>query len=265
MSLSQQATVRRNTLLLSLILFVGVTDAQSQDFASLGLFEPEKTLEVKVVWPILDEKMRTWTDSSGKKTVVAALGGRTPDSLIFYRKDGERFEIPAERLCEADRAYAIQKTEKRVSRSSAALIGKIESIRNGDSFEMREMGGEKVIVRLDGLDAPDSTQTYGQDAIKWLSRFKGQTVRAEYFESDRHGRLVANVYVGDRWLNYEMILSGNAWHDHRINVDRRMSGAQALAKKESRGLWKSPDAISPWEYRVRRRSGAAANQVITTK
>ena len=213
-----------------------------------GTFDPTTTLRVKTNWPILDEQQRMWTDASGKKKVKARLGGRNRTAIIFYREDGERFEVNPEKLSLADRAYAIQKTQQRVNRTAIVYLGQITQVISGDTFEFKTIGDEKFVIRLDGVDAPEPNQQLSDVATKWISRFMGEDLRLEYFERDRDGRLLSQAYVGDRWINYEMVFAGVAWHDHRVNVDRRLSGAQKFAQQNRRGIWKVSGVKPPWEF-----------------
>ena len=213
-----------------------------------GSFDPSKTLRVEKYWPILDEQNREWTDVSGRK-MTARLGGRTPNTLIFYKADGDRIEVEPKQLSLADRAYGIYKTEKRANRTSLVLLGKMTKIIDGDVFEMKTIENENVTIKMDGIDAPEMTQKLGPVASKWLARFKDQDIRVEYFEKDRVGRYICQVYVLDRWINYEMVLAGIAWHDHRTNVDRRLKGAHAHAKKYGVGMWQIEGQVAPWDYR----------------
>ena len=227
-----------------------------------GGFDPTKVLRVQVVWPIMDEKPREWTDRSGEKR-TAVLGGRSPKTAIFYTTEGRRYELAPDELSPADFRYFINRTQKRVNQTAVIALGKVEKVRFGDSFYITTAEQKKELVRLAGIDAPDSRQPFGSEATTWLSRFKGKNVRVEYFERDKHGRLVGDVYIGDRWMNYEMVLAGYAWHDHRTNVDRRLSGAQEYAKEQKRGLWASPNATSPWDFREQssKSRSAPADQV----
>ena len=39
----------------------------------------------------------------------------------------------------------------------------------------------------------------------------GQMITVEQVDKDRYGRLVANLYADGKWVNAEMVRSGDAW------------------------------------------------------
>lgn len=78
---------------------------------------------------------------------------------------------------------------------------------DGDSLVIR-----KTQVRLHGIDAPELTHPYGQKA-KWamVSLCKGQTITAEIYSEDAHGRTVARCRLNDgRDLSAELVKQGLA-------------------------------------------------------
>ena len=245
----------RSIAWLVMLAAVSIADIQSTGAQALKappltrpVFDPSKPMRVTVGWPILDEEARVWTDRSGEK-FTAILGGRSPKTAIFYTTEGKRYERDLETLSEADHHYFLNKTAKRVNRTAVVALGKFEKVRFADSFSIRTIEGKQEVVRLAGIDAPDRQQQFGAEAVKWLERLKGRDIRVEFHERDKHKRLIGDVYLADRWLNYEMVLAGHAWHDHRTNVDERLSGAQEYAKQKKRGFWAFPNPISPWDFR----------------
>ena len=212
-------------------------------------FDPTKSLRVKTVWPTMNEVNRPWVDRSGKHAVVAKLVGREGDQVIFLRADGKRALAHPDSLSPTDRAYAIERTEPRVNKTAQVLMGKIVSVRDGDTIQVLTLSNEKVTIRLDGIDAPEKRQDYGKTSTDWLARLTNRVVRVEFMEADRYQRILGQVYLGDRWVNYEMALAGMAWHYDRYNDDVRLSGAHAYAKSLTRGLWQQDEFIAPWDYR----------------
>lgn len=91
--------------------------------------------------------------------------------------------------------------------SKARVLSGPAWITDGDTITI-----QKTQVRLYGIDAPELNHPYGQKA-KWaLHKFcKGQTIRAEVTDIDRHGRTVAKCYLPDgRDLSAEMVKLGMA-------------------------------------------------------
>jgi endonuclease YncB( thermonuclease family) len=79
-------------------------------------------------------------------------------------------------------------------------------------------------------------------------------VEIEPVTKDRYRRTVAFVKVGDTLLNEELIRQGLAWLftrycDRPICVEWKK--LEEEARQARRGLWSMPNAMPPWEFRVR--------------
>lgn len=96
--------------------------------------------------------------------------------------------------------------------SSTWVEGKVTYIVDGDTFDV-EIGGDIYTVRLVGIDTPERGQPLFQEASdKLASLVLNQWVRLEKDKSktDRYGRLLRYVYLGERFINAEMVASGLA-------------------------------------------------------
>jgi len=67
---------------------------------------------------------------------------------------------------------------------------------------------------------------------------------------DRYKRLVGKVYLGDRYINAEMVDDGAAWVYRKYSKD-----PERRAREEGRGLWalQEDQRVAPWEWRKRSR------------
>jgi endonuclease YncB( thermonuclease family) len=86
---------------------------------------------------------------------------------------------------------------------------------DGDSI-LVEMGGRQVEVRYIGIDAPEF------DAASWIAAersadvnrslvlFKTISMVRDISETDRYDRLLRYVFVGDVFVNYELVKQGAA-------------------------------------------------------
>ena len=68
-------------------------------------------------------------------------------------------------------------------------------------------------------------------------------------KEDRYGRLIADLRIGSRWINIELVEEGYAWHYKQYSKNSDLAKAESSAKKEAKGLWASHNPIPPWEYR----------------
>ena len=124
----------------------------------------------------------------------------------------------------------------------------VGAVFDGDTFRTR--AGEKV--RLLGINSPEvahgkqAAQTYGEQAKRKLKALLANQLvqlRMDREKRDKYGRTLAQVYLRDgRWVNEIMVREGLAhvytfapnfyWTDTLLK-------AEALARNDMRGMWKS--------------------------
>lgn len=137
--------------------------------------------------------------------------------------------------------------------SAKEITGNVVWVFDGDSIKIKS-GGLEYEVRLFGIDAPENGQAFGGVAKRELMRLiRSRTVRVEYEEQDRYGRLVGKVYKGKMNVNLEMVKLGLAWVYRHYNKDKTFIDAEKEAKEKKAGMWKYSDNIPPWEFRRRKR------------
>lgn len=68
---------------------------------------------------------------------------------------------------------------------------------------------------------------------------------------DRYGRVVANLYDGNTWINERMVANGNAWMYRQYSSNLQIAQAESHAKQSGLGLWSLPEAerMPPWKWR----------------
>lgn len=129
-------------------------------------------------------------------------------------------------------------------------IIKIISIHDGDTLTVINDKNNKVKIRLFGIDAPETTQKYGQASRDYLRKIvKGKKLTYKIRSEDDYGRVVATLYGNNNDLNYEMIKAGYAWHYKHYNKSKKYAKAEENARKQKLGLWKGKNPQAPWEYR----------------
>jgi endonuclease YncB( thermonuclease family) len=136
------------------------------------------------------------------------------------------------------------------------LEGKVVGVADGDTITILGAGNRQTRVRLQGIDAPESRQAFGQASKRNLSDLIfDRQVTVEYEKTDRYGRTLGKVLAGGRDVNLEQIKAGLAWHykyyqDEQSPEDRRLyADAEAEARAASRGLWADRNPIPPWDFR----------------
>lgn len=136
---------------------------------------------------------------------------------------------------------------------------------DGDTIKVR-LGSGPIMVRLHGIDTPESGESLGKAATKALrSRVEGEPLEIEPIEqNDGFGRMVAKVFIRGDDVNARMVESGYAWAYRRYlrhePVDENYCRLEAEARAAGRGVWVgAPDTWQPpWELRARGHDGAAS-------
>jgi len=131
------------------------------------------------------------------------------------------------------------------ARSDTARVVRVV---DGDTIEVA-LGGATDDVRYIGVDTPETVkpgepvQCYGPEASAFNHRLvEGETVRLVFDHElrDVYGRLLAYVYVGDRFVNAALVRGGYA---RTLEIPPNTTRADRLAVLEQRagrdgiGLW----------------------------
>jgi len=102
--------------------------------------------------------------------------------------------------------------------AAGELVVSVVDVVDGDTIEVR-IEGEIEDVRYIGIDTPESVapgqpvECFGVEASEENERLvAGRRVRLDFDAErrDRYGRLLAYVYVGERFINAELVRGGFA-------------------------------------------------------
>ncbi len=140
--------------------------------------------------------------------------------------------------------------------NAATLQGKVINVADGDTITVLDDNKTKHKIRLQGIDAPEKAQPYGQKSKQSLNQWvHGQTVTVDFQKKDKYGRTVGKVLLNGTDICLAQIKSGMAWHYKQYQSEQtkeeRDTYAQAEqeAKAQAIGLWKDKNPIPPWEFR----------------
>ena len=153
----------------------------------------------------------------------------------------------------ADEPY---REERRLDRERAHhfISGRVVSVEDGDTCVVQDRDGRKHRVCLYGIDAPERGQAYWTNARESLARkIADREVRFESVETDREGRPLCNMYLGDRHVNLEQVREGYGWHNTGHEPIREFAAAERDAREHHRGLWHDREPVQPWKYRAEHR------------
>ena len=140
--------------------------------------------------------------------------------------------------------------------AAKTLTGTAGEVFDGDTFVLEQDNADAgPRIRLWGIDAPESSQAYGEEAGEALQRAIGdEPLRVDVIDRDQYGRIVGKVWVKGRSVNYWMVQAGHAWRYSQYNDDPRYLAAQKTAQNRRWGLWALPSdqRMRPSDYRHRR-------------
>jgi endonuclease YncB( thermonuclease family) len=130
--------------------------------------------------------------------------------------------------------------------------GRVVGISDGDTFTLLTADKKQIKVRLAEIDTPERAQPYGTRARQALSDLIfGKDVRVIEADTDRYGRLVGHVFLGETHINRKLVQGGMAWVYRQYMKDESLLQDELEAREAKRGLWSLPntDQIPPWEWR----------------
>jgi micrococcal nuclease len=143
----------------------------------------------------------------------------------------------------------------------ATTTGKVVSVHDGDTVTVRTDDGQTLKVRLQGIDAPELRQPFGNRSRDELSALvKGKPVTLVEHGRDKYGRTLANVMVDGVDANARQVATGMAWHYERFDKSPGLARAQSTARAARRGLWGDAAPVAPWEWRSQEQARRKASR-----
>jgi endonuclease YncB( thermonuclease family) len=149
---------------------------------------------------------------------------------------------------------------------SAATSGyRLVKVFDGDSMLLRNPEGAVIQVRIAGIDAPEKSQPYADDARDRLSSLlERDSLVVAIHKKDVYGRWLASVWVDGKDIGVTLIDEGLVWFFRRYQSDlsreqrQAYDAAEIAAQASRRGLWKEPTPLAPWEFRQNKRERGSA-------
>ena len=136
------------------------------------------------------------------------------------------------------------------------IIGRVANIIDGDTLILADASNQQRKIRLFGIDAPETTQDFGQKAKAYLSALAlSQQATADCRMAERSSSALCVVTVGGQDIGLELIRNGAAWsyplHNAQQSAKERADYTQAefMAKIHRHGLWDSKNPMPPWDWR----------------
>jgi len=141
-----------------------------------------------------------------------------------------------------------ESTPKSTGQATALIEAQVSRVIDGDTIEVN-IGGNPYTVRYIGIDTPETVhptigeEPYGKEATaKNRELVEGKIVKLEkdVSETDKYGRLLRYVYVGDVFVNAELVKQGYAQvatYPPDVRYQDLFIQLQREAREAGRGLW----------------------------
>ena len=164
------------------------------------------------------------------------------------KQESRKAEKPAQSASAEKSSPALDKNEYRLAHLS-----------DGDSFVLEDAQKRRIKVRLYGVDAPESSQSFGNISRNNLKKLlTGQKLLLRVMYKDDHQRSVAIVYLSQNGkpdelsVNQRQVQAGMAWvYDYFCTsaVCNTWKLEEAMAQKQKLGLWRDANPVPPWQWR----------------
>jgi micrococcal nuclease len=119
--------------------------------------------------------------------------------------------------------------------------GVVKRVIDGDTIELED----GTSIRLVGVNTPEPKDSYYQEAKKFTEKLVGGkkvTFQYDAYTSDRFGRVLAYVFIGDKNLSVELVKNGLAkvaiYEDRRkLIYQDQLLQAELTAQGKKQGIW----------------------------
>jgi micrococcal nuclease len=126
---------------------------------------------------------------------------------------------------------------------------RITGCHDGDTCRAYAKNGDRISVRLSGIDAPEVGQDFCPEAIAFLeSMVKDRDIDIEC-DGTSYARRTCFLFADGLNVNEEMVKAGFAW-DFPRHSGGRYAPLEADARRNQRGLWAGKKIVSPFCARM---------------
>ncbi len=140
------------------------------------------------------------------------------------------------------------------------IEGRVVGVSDGDTITLLDSSKTQHKIRLQGIDAPEAKQAFGQASKRHLSNLVfNREVTAECGKTDKYKRQVCVVMVNGQDANLAQVTGGMAWWYRKYQKEQTAQqrgayeAAEAKAKAGRLGLWSGPNPVPPWDWRHAKR------------
>ncbi len=130
-------------------------------------------------------------------------------------------------------------------------LAQVVTVIDGDTIDV-SINGQNFRVRYIGMDTPELGMPFGEEATdtnKQMVENQQVLLVKDVSEVDRYGRLLRYVFVGNQFVNYELVKRGSAQiltYPPDVSCQETLLLAQQVARDALLGLWvPTPTAYKP--------------------
>jgi micrococcal nuclease len=143
-----------------------------------------------------------------------------------------------------------------ISARAEEFAGTVTRVADGDTVTLLVENGDKIKIRLVGIDAPEKDQPHGLVSKSYLEEIiEGKQINARCEKKDRYKRWLCKIFFDGADMNLRQLELGNAWW-YRAYAKDQSSGdrevyaeAESKARKDKLGLWAVVSPVPPWDWR----------------
>ena len=104
-------------------------------------------------------------------------------------------------------------------------MAKVVGVIDGDTIDVLTDAKQTIRIRLNGIDAPERGQPFGNNTRETVSEsIGGQMARIVTRGDDRYGRAIGDIYHDGERINLALVKAGMAWHYVKYAPDRDAGG-----------------------------------------
>ena len=136
------------------------------------------------------------------------------------------------------------------------ISGQVISIADGDTLTLQDAQTHQHQIRLAGIDAPELTQDFGQQAKTHLANLAlNQQVTADCKKTEPNRLEICAVTIGGNDIGLEQIRKGMAWWYQQnaaelpVQTQTNYRQTEFNAKIHRLGFWNSKNPTPPWVWR----------------
>ncbi|MFP5466885.1 MAG: thermonuclease family protein [Gammaproteobacteria bacterium] len=132
------------------------------------------------------------------------------------------------------------------------FVARVIHVHDGDTLWVQpEDSGQRVKLRLDGVDAPEICQSGGEASRDALARhLQDRPIQVRTRQLDRYGRPLARLRIDDEDVGAWLVREGHAWSYRYQNDAGPYVLQEFLARALGRGLF-ARAAEEPRDFRRR--------------